>query len=49
MGGKGSDYVKWMERWLGTFEWFLVRLVLLILLLIELGHLVITRWRDIAR
>ena len=49
MDEKGSDYVKGMERWFGTFEWLLVRLALLILLLIELGHFVITRWRDIAK
>jgi hypothetical protein len=41
------DWVKSTERWLGTFEWLLLRLALLLLLLLELIHLMMTRWRGI--
>ena len=43
-----SGRIKDVERWIMTFEWLLVRLALLILLLIELGHLVMNCWRIIS-
>lgn len=40
------DWVKSAECWLRTFEW-LLRLALLLMLLLELVHLMVTRWRGI--
>jgi hypothetical protein len=49
MERKGVERLKALERWFGALEWLILRLTLLVLLLVELGHFVITRWYDINK
>lgn len=49
MDKEESGLMKKLEYWFGTFELLLVRLALVALLLVELVHLVITRWHGIGK